>query len=116
MSSEKKKELQEQYKIMKPDMGIFAIINKKISKYYLETTKNLKSTINRTEFQLNLGMHSNKELIKDWQKVSKDDFEIIILEQIEYDKDEPEIDYSDELEVLKMIWIEKLTKENIQLY
>ena len=116
MSSEKKKELQEQYKLIKPDMGIFAVINKSNGKHFLETTKNLKGKLNSVKFQLKSGGHPNKELQKDWQVLGVDQFEIIILEQIEYDQDESKIDYRDDLKLLKMIWIEKLTKEDVELY
>lgn len=116
LSSEKKKELQAQYKRMKPDMGIFAVINKSNDRYYLETAKNLKGGINRTEFSLNFGSHTNKELQKDWQELGADRFEIKILEKIDYDEDESKTDYSDDLQLLEMLWIEKLGKGNVQLY
>ena len=116
MSSEKKKELQAQYKLMKPDMGIFAVINKSTSKYFLETTPNLKGKINSVRFQLKSGGHPNHELQKDWREFGADKFEIKILEQIGYDRDESKTDYTEELELLKMIWLEKLAKESIQVY
>ena len=116
LSSEKKKELQAQYKLMKPDMGVFAIINKSNGKHYLEATHNLKAKMNSTEFKLKAGSYPNKELHKDLQALGADGFEIKILEQLEYDEDEPKTDYTDDLELLKMIWIEKLTKENVEFY
>ena len=116
MSNERKKELQAQYKQLKSAMGLFAIINKSNSRYYLETTQNLKGRINSTKFKLNAGVHPNQALQKDWLEVGADGFEIKILEQIDYDKDEAKTDYSDELEILRMIWIEKLTTETVQFY
>lgn len=116
MSGERKKELQAQYKLMKPDMGIFAVINKSKTKYYLESTQNLKGKMNSTEFKLNAGSYPNKELQKDWQDLGADRFEIKILEHLEYDEDESKIDYSDDLKLLEMLWIEKLSKEGVQLY
>ncbi|MDD2420727.1 MAG: GIY-YIG nuclease family protein [Heliobacteriaceae bacterium] len=97
-------------------MGIFAVINQGRAKYFLETTQNLKGKINSTRFQLKAGGHPNKELQKDWQEVGTGGFEIKILEQIEYDKDEAKTDYADDLVILKMLWTEKLTKRNVQLY
>lgn len=114
--SEKKKELQAEYKLMKPDMGIFAVINKTNNKYFLETTINLKAKINSREFQLRSGNHHHKELQKDWLDIGKDQFEIKILEKLAYDEDESKADYTEELDLLKMIWVEKLTKDNIYLY
>ena len=116
LSREKKKELQAQYKLLKPDMGIFAMINKSNAKYYLETTANLKGRINSTEFKLNAGGHPNQELQKDWQELGAQGFEIKVLEKIEYDEDESKTNYSDDLELLKMIWLEKLSRDNVQHY
>lgn len=116
LSSEKKKELQAQYKLMKPDMGIFAVINKSAAKYYLETSQNLKGRMNSTLFKLNAGGHPNQELQKDWQRLGADEFEIKILEQIEYAEDEAKTDYTDDLELLKMLWMEKLSRASIKLY
>ncbi len=62
------------------------------------------------------GSYPNKELHKDLQALGADGFEIKILEQLENDEDEPKTDYTDDLELLKMIWIEKLTKENVEFY
>ncbi|MDD4563221.1 MAG: GIY-YIG nuclease family protein, partial [Syntrophomonadaceae bacterium] len=116
ISKEKKKELQAQYKLMKSDMGIFAVINKSNAKYFLETTPDLKGRINSTKFKLNAGGHSNKELQKDWQELGENAFEIKILEQIEYEEDESKTDYLEDLELLKMIWLEKLSKGMAQFY
>ncbi len=116
-SSERKRELREQYKLMRPDMGIFAVICRPNSRYYLETTENLRGAMNSTEFKLNAGMHPKKALQKDWSEFGSEEFEIRILEQIEPDDmDESRAGYEDDLALLKMVWIERLTGENIELY
>ncbi|MFA7634628.1 MAG: GIY-YIG nuclease family protein [Bacillota bacterium] len=116
-SSARKRELREQYKLMRPDMGIFAVICKPNSRYYLETTENLKGAMNSTEFKLNAGMHPKKALQKDWSEFGSEEFEIRILEQIEPDDmDESRAGYEDDLALLKIVWIERLTGENIELY
>ncbi|MGI5921502.1 MAG: GIY-YIG nuclease family protein [Syntrophomonadaceae bacterium] len=116
ISKEKKKELQAQYKLMKPEIGIFAVINKSNSRHYLEVAQNLKGKINGTTFQLNAGSHPNRDLQKDWLNIGAEGFEIRILEQIECEDDKSTADYKDEMTLLKMIWSDKLTKENIPLY
>ncbi|MDD3894589.1 MAG: GIY-YIG nuclease family protein [Syntrophomonadaceae bacterium] len=116
MPGEKKKELQAQYKMMKPDIGIYAVINKSKERYFLETTMDLKARINSTKFKLMAGSHVNKELQKDWKTQGAEEFEIKILEQIAYDRNESKTDYSDDLELLKMLWIEKLSTANVTLY
>ena len=116
ISKERKKELQEQYKVMRPEMGIFAVINKNSSKYYLQATQNLKGMINSTRFKLDGGAHPNQELQKDWQEIGEECFKIRVLEKMEYDKDESKTDYTDDLDILKMLWIDKLKDKGITLY
>jgi hypothetical protein len=116
ISKEEKKELQVQYKLMKPAMGLFAVINEKEHKYYLETAQNLKATMNSIQFMLNLGSHPNADLQSDWKKAGPTGLGLRLLEQIEYDKDELKTDYSEDLELLKTIWIEKLLAQGVRLY
>ncbi|WFA08880.1 GIY-YIG nuclease family protein [Tissierella sp. Yu-01] len=113
---DRKKELKEQYKQMKPDMGIFIVRSNKTNKCYIETSQNLNGFINRTRFQLNSGGHPNERFQRDWKEQGENNFTIEILEKLEYDKDESKTDYSEELEVMKFVWKEKLAKENIGFY
>lgn len=114
--SSRRKELVEQYKQMKPDMGIFWIRSKVNDKCFLETSQNLKAMLNRITFQLNAGSHPNQELQKEWIENGEEAFNIEVLELLKYDKDESKIDYTEELAILKLVWEEKLHKENVQYY
>lgn len=113
---DRKKELKEQYRQMKPDMGIFMIRSNSSGKCYIENTQNLKAMINRIKFQLESGAHPNRELQKEWKDLGEANFTIEILENLEYDKDESKTDYSDDLAILQMVWEEKFSKENIEFY
>ena len=115
----RKKELKEQYKNMKKDMGIFIIKSKSNNKCYIKATQDLKGTINSTKFQLNFGNfanYPNEELQKEWKEHGESNFIIEILEKLKYDKDESKTDYSEELDILEMVWEEKLLKEGKELY
>jgi hypothetical protein len=112
----RKKELKEQYKQMKPDMGIFIVRSNLSKKCYLEGTQNLRATLNSTKFKLEAGCHPNKELQKEWKEYGEKDFTFQILDKLEYDKDEIKTDYKEELALLQMVWEEKIMKENIQFY
>jgi len=114
ISHDKKKELQAEYRQMKTDMGIFAVINKDANKYFLVETNNIKGKINSTSFQLRSGAHPNRELLRDWQQLGADRFEFTLAEQIDYE--EGRDDYSDDLELLRMIWKEKLAAQGIGFY
>ncbi len=72
--------------------------------------------MNGTIFQLKYGSHRNIALQKDWNEHGANNFTIDILEKLEYDKDDSKMDYSDDLEILKAIWEEKLMKENMKFY
>lgn len=113
---DRKKELKEKYKQMKPKMGVFVVQSKISNRYYLEATPNLKGKINSTAFQLEIGSHRNKTLQDDWKKYGAENFEIKILDELKYDEDESKTDYSEELDIMRMIWDEKLSKQNIEPY
>lgn len=108
MDKQRRKELVEQYKQMKPDMGIFLIRCQTTNKGLLETSQNLKGKINRARSQLSGGVHPNKELQKEWSELGEDHFSFEILETLKYDKDESKTDYSEELAILRMVWEDKL--------
>ncbi|MBN2072902.1 MAG: GIY-YIG nuclease family protein [Actinobacteria bacterium] len=113
---DRKKELKEKYRLMKPDMGVFMICLGSGNRCYIEAAKDLKSKMNRARFQLDFGSFPNKELQKDWKEQGGENFNLKILEKLEYDKDESRTDYSEDLEILKMIWDQKLLKEGMELY
>lgn len=113
---DRKKRLKELYKNMKPDMGVFVIRSNFNNKCYLEGSHDLKSTINSGKFKLNFGNHPNKDLQKDWNEQGEQNFTIDILEKLKYDEDESKSDYSEDLEILKMIWKERLSKEGTDFY
>ncbi len=112
----RRKELIEQYKQMKTDMGIFWIRARGGSKCFLEISQNVNGLMNRMKFQLNMGMHVNKELQQEWTRLGEAQFDIETLELIKYDKDESKTDYSEELAILKFVWEEKLANDNFTFY
>lgn len=113
----RRKELQEMYKQMKPDMGVFIVRNKQNQKVLLEAAQDLKSRMNRIKFQLGAGLHPVRELQQEWNELGEDHFEFEVLENLKYDKDdEAKTDYSEELSILKFIWEERLTGQSVQFY
>jgi hypothetical protein len=116
MDKARKKELTEQYKQMKKPMGIFIIRCKANNKCHIQTTQDLKGVMNGAVVRLQGGFHPYKELQKEWNEYGGDNFTMEILEQLEYDEDESKTDYSEELDLLRMIWEEKLTKQGLVLY
>jgi len=106
-----KKELKEQYKRMKPDMGVIMFKCKSSRKAYLGISRNTKADINSLTFQLKLGSYVMcKNLQNDWKKYGENGFEITVLESLPYDKDESKTDYTHELKLLRDLCAEKLTE------
>lgn len=113
---DRKRELKEEYKQMKPEMGIFIIRSKTNNKCLIEGTQDLKSRINRYKFQLGAGAHPNGELQNEWKEYGSENFIIEVLENLPYDKDEMKTDYTEDLSLLQMIWTEKITQEGKGFY
>ena len=103
-----KKELKEKYKQMKPDMGVFSYKCLPTNKVYLGYGQSVKANINSLTFQLNLGNYNiNKNLQKDWKEYGEKNFEVTVLELLEYDKDETKTDYTEDLRILQAFCSEK---------
>lgn len=113
---DRKKQLKEQYKQMRTDMGVFTVKKKNNNKYLLIGTQNLKGMMNRVKFQLENGSYPNRELQKEWNEAKPDDFEFTVLETLEYDKDESKTDYSEEVNIILIMLTEKLSDDNMVPY
>ena len=113
---DRKKELKEQYKQLKPVMGLLAFQSTITGKHHLEASLDLKSTMNRTLFQLKHGSHPQKELQRDWNQGGTNSFEIQILDELSPVEDGTPKNYEEELEELRLMWIDTLTKKGISFY
>lgn len=111
-SKEKRQRLKQAYKEMKPPMGAFMIRNTQSGKAFMDVSKDLKSIINRHRFQLKSGAHPVKELQKEWNQYGDQAFVFEVLAHLEYNEKAEQTDYSEELAIMKMIWMEKLAQDN----
>lgn len=116
ISSDRKRQLKAEYRLMKPDMGVLAVICRGNSRHYVEASSDVRSRISRIELQLSTGMHPNKQLQRDWQAMGQGSFEIKVLEKLEYSRNESKTDYGEDLSVLKSIWAERLIQQGIEIY
>ncbi|WP_409228618.1 GIY-YIG nuclease family protein [Gudongella sp. SC589] len=113
---DRKRELKREYKETKPDMGVYMIRSRSTGKTYIESTRNLKSGVNRARFTLNFGSHMHNGLQEDWKDKGEKDFEMEILETLVYREDDLVGDYTEELELLLSMWKERLLEEGVKLY
>ena len=102
-----KKELKRQYKQTPPAMGVYQIRNLVNGKILIGYSKNLKGKSNSFRFQLNAGLHINRELQNDYHELGEERFVFEVLDSLE-PREDPAYDYTGDLETLEELWIEKL--------
>ena len=110
-----KKQISKDYKQQKQPTGIYAVHNKVDNKMYIGTSKNLPAVVRRFEFTLQMESFPYQELIDDYKKLGKDNFEVKILDELEL-KNETEKEIDAELISLEELWIEKLKSEGVSFY
>jgi hypothetical protein len=110
-----KRSLKKQYKNSEIPMGVYKITNQTNGKIFIGGSKNLVARISRHKFELKFGSEGNKELLNDYQNLGEDKFSFEILDRLKY-KDDPDYDYSEDLETLTELWKEKLLSTGLKLY
>lgn len=104
MDQNKKKALQAKYKAMHHEMGVVSFKCVATGDAYLTCSKNTKSTLNSTQFQLEAGNHPNKALQALWKQYGAAGFQCTVLEVLDYD--DPDEDYSDILEEMRQAYLD----------
>ncbi len=77
-----KKENKNAYKLIKLRAGIFQVKNLINNKIYLQASTDLDRGYNSDRFQLNAGLHSNKELQNDWNASGANAFEYSLVDEL----------------------------------
>jgi hypothetical protein len=104
-----------EYKETPPPAGVYRIQNTRTGKSLVGSTANLPGMLNRQRFQLENGLHPDRELQRDWNELGPDAFEFETLDRLE-PRDEPTYDPTGDLRVLKEMWLEKLAASGEPLY
>lgn len=102
-----KKELKEEYNLIKPRIGVFQIRNIINGKIYIEGSVNLDKIWNRHKVELNFNGHRNVALQKDWNEFGENNFVFEILSEIKQDETR-NTDYATESKQLAKMFIEDL--------
>jgi hypothetical protein len=111
-----KKELKEEFKTMKFRAGIYQIINKLENRIYLQTTFDLDRGFNSDIFQLKGGMHLNKNLQSDWNKLGLESFEFKTFDQLEMKDTATPKEINKELKIFLEMHLTELKKNGQLLY
>jgi hypothetical protein len=110
-STQDRKQAIREYKQTIQPMGIYQVRNLSDGKIFVESSKNLEGTLNRCKFQLDLGSFKNKALQEDYSRLGADRFALEVLDRLSPKKDDPAYDYTEDLETLKTMWMDKLKPE-----
>lgn len=110
-----RKTLTRAYKETPRPAGIFRVRNTTTGRSLIGSSTDLPGMLNRQRFQLEHGSHPDKELQRDWIELGPTAFDFEVLDRLEPRADSP-ADPARELEILRELWIEKLTAAGEMLY
>lgn len=102
------KELKEEYKQMKSQIGVFQIRNTVSGKVFVGSSTNLKAIWHRTKLQLNFGNHPNQELQQDWKELGETAFVYEIVSEIQQSDDNMNKNYEEEARQLEGMFLEEI--------
>lgn len=111
MDKQRKQELKAQYLQMKPEMGILYLRCIPSGQIYLKAVADTKGKLNGLKQRLDLQMYlgdKNKKIQEEWRGYGESQFEMKVIDILDYEQDETMTDYSEELEMLLEDWCRKL--------
>ena len=104
-----KKELLNQYKSRAQVGGIYAIKNATLNKWYLDATPDLAAAKNRFQF---FGPTKTKAE-QDYKAQNGVGFVFEVLEELKKNENQTDQDFQADLAMLKEIWLEKLSGQEL---
>ena len=89
MDIKRKKELLNEWKMRRPEMGIISISCTATGNQFLGISKDTKADLNSNRFRLSVNLHANKQIQKLWNEHGEQQFLFSVVKTLEY-KDQPE--------------------------
>jgi hypothetical protein len=108
MENEKRKEIIKNYKQLPVPMGIYQLKNLLNGKILIGSTKNLKARKNREWMSFETNTYPVKELQDAWNEAGEKGVAFEIVDVLEPKKDEPDYNYTKDLQFLEELWLDKL--------
>lgn len=102
-----KQDLKRAFKERPAQAGIFQIRNLDNDKVFLVSSSNLEGHLNGHRFMLRTGGHRNVLLQEDWNSAGEARFVFEVLDRVEV-KPDPSFDLEAELQLLELVWLDKL--------
>lgn len=98
MDKNRRKELQETYRLRCPEAGIVALVCAPTGQMFLSKARDIPAYLNGCLFRLESGSHPNRELQSLWREHGSNAFKQHTLATLEYD--DPAADIDDDLELM----------------
>lgn len=92
MDMTRRKELLDEYKNRRPEMGIFSYRCTETNESFIGISKDTKASFNRASFDLLMGTHKNAALQTLWRQHGKEGFELSVLKVLDYEQREDDHD------------------------
>ncbi|MFD2169854.1 GIY-YIG nuclease family protein [Tumebacillus lipolyticus] len=99
MDSKRKRQLLEEYKNRRPEMGVISFRCHATGEEFLGASKDTKADFNSTRFKLSAGGHPNQRLQELWRQYGESGFDLSVVKILKYD--DPQEDHTAELEELR---------------
>jgi len=96
-----------EYKETARPAGVYRIRNVVSGKSLVGSNKDVPAMLNRLRFQLEAGLHPNRELQRDWNDCGEAAFAFETLDLLEPSED-GDTDLAEDLQMLEQLWREKL--------
>ena len=95
MDLKRKKELLNEWKNRRPEMGIITIRCKDTGDLFAGISKDTQVEFNSQQFKLSVNLHPNKQLQKLWEQYGENGFDYTVVKVLKYE--DPKEDQTDKL-------------------
>ncbi|SHJ60280.1 GIY-YIG nuclease family protein [Hespellia stercorisuis] len=99
MDTKRKKELLQEWKDRRPEMGVISIHCNATGETFLGSSKDTRADFNSNRFKLTLGGHPNKHLQELWNVYGESSFDFSTIKILKYEN--PQKDHTEELEKIR---------------
>ena len=111
MNTDRRKQLQQQYRQQRPEAGVYRIVNERTGRALLGASRNLPSVRGKLDFARRTGTPSalDHRLARDIREFGLEAFTFEILELLETTSEMTSTQIEQDLEALEALWRERLS-------
>ena len=106
--ADRRRALKEAWKSRPSPAGAYRVRNTVTGEAFFDCSPDVAGALNRHRFTLGVGTHRCRALQAAWNEHGADAFAFETLELLE-DTDEPDFDLAEALEILELLWLDRLS-------